>query len=442
LADPASRASRNDRLHEDKPSDARTAAQRDRDRILYTSAFRRLAGVTQVVAADEGHVFHNRLTHSLEVAQFGRRLAEKLARENPSAVETLGGIDPDVVEAACLAHDLGHPPFGHVAEKQLNELVTKTVLSGFEGNAQSFRIVTKLALLSDDVPGLNLTRATLNAVLKYPWVRGTGGIEKLKWGAYQTEDVELNWARELMGAGNKQQSLEAAIMDWADDVTYAVHDATDFYRAGLIPLDRLASYKDDSTRKYFFDEVFERHRTPDLALPFPERELEKAFEGIIVYFPIDEPYRGTRTQRGKLRSVTAGLIGRYINAVQLDASKHSVGAGLVIDPERKREVIMWKQLTWHYVILNPALTTQQFGQRKIIRDLFEIFVDAGTNGKDLTVFPFAYRDQLEEICSDGERTVRAVADLVSGLTERQAIILHRRLTGASLGSVLDRVELS
>jgi dGTPase len=132
---------RDKREHDlDKPPDTRSEAQRDRDRILYAAAFRRLADVTQVVSASEGPVFHNRLTHSLEVAQFGRRLAEKLVKDNYLAAEAVGGIDPDVVEAACLAHDIGHPPFGHVAEQELEELVTKAgVRSGFEGNAQSFR---------------------------------------------------------------------------------------------------------------------------------------------------------------------------------------------------------------------------------------------------------------------------------------------------------------
>lgn len=140
-----------DRRHNDrKKGDQRAAAQRDRDRILYTAAFQRLAGVTQVVGPLEGHVFHNRLTHTLEVAQIARRLAEKLAKENRALAEELGGLDPDVVEAAALAHDLGHPPFGHVAEKELDALArSHGAAEGFEGNAQSFRIVTRLAAHRD-----------------------------------------------------------------------------------------------------------------------------------------------------------------------------------------------------------------------------------------------------------------------------------------------------
>ena len=438
---PSVKAQRDDRLYKDKPKDYRTPGQRDRDRILYSSAFRRLAGVTQVVAADEGHVFHNRLTHSLEVAQVARRLAEKLTAEDPDGVGRV--LDPDVVEAASLAHDIGHPPFGHIAELELNELVTNQgkVLSGFEGNAQSFRIVTKLALQSCEAVGLNLTRATLDATLKYPWLRGTGGARQLKWGAYESEKLELDWARELDQPGSQQQCAEAAIMDWADDVTYAVHDATDFYRAGLIPLDRLASIRDGSERKRFCAEVFERHRTNGLKLKYKETDLERAVEEVMMFFPLDERYQGRGFQRASLRTYGSGLIDRYVRAVQTAKPKESTGTLQVsIDPEREKEVFMWKQLTWHYVILNPALATQQYGQRKIVRDLFTIFLDAA-NGKNLAILPFAYREQLDS-GMESEMKVRTVADLISSFTERQAINLHRRLTGMALGSILDRIELS
>jgi dGTP triphosphohydrolase len=173
--------------------DIRTPGQTDRDRILYTSAFRRLAGVTQVVGPLEGHIFHNRLTHTIEVAQIARRLAERLRELDPNGVARFGGVDPDVVEAAAFAHDLGHPPFGHIAEHTLDQLaIDNGAPDGFEGNAQSFRIVTRLAAHRTGYKGLNLTRATLNAVLKYPWFRGEGPLEKSdKFGAYRSEKDDL-----------------------------------------------------------------------------------------------------------------------------------------------------------------------------------------------------------------------------------------------------------
>ena len=184
---PALPGGRSDRYYDtDRAGDQRNPFQRDRDRILYTSAFRRLAWVTQVVSSWEGEPFHNRLTHTLEVAQIGRRLAEKLSREQPQEAEEIGGVDSEVVEAAALAHDLGHPPFGHAAERELDELMRGAeVPDGFEGNAQTFRVLTKLSIRSTDFPGLNLCRATLNAVLKYPWHRQTVPKRRQqKWGAY------------------------------------------------------------------------------------------------------------------------------------------------------------------------------------------------------------------------------------------------------------------
>lgn len=203
---------RNERLHDKKPrsdGDDRTPAQRDRDRILYSSSFRRLAEVTQVVSANSGYVFHNRLTHSLQVARVGRRLAEKLAKRHPTLAA--GIICPDVVEAACLAHDLGHPPFGHTAESRLNILAAHH--GGFEGNAQSFRIVTQLASRSDTYGGLDLTAATLAAILKYPWLKGDNPAKPRKWGAYESERDSFEFAIRLLPDKN-ERTIEAELMDW------------------------------------------------------------------------------------------------------------------------------------------------------------------------------------------------------------------------------------
>jgi dGTPase len=467
--DPALKAFREEREHpSDKPPDARSQAQRDRDRILYTVQLRRLADITQVVSANEGPVFHNRLTHSLEVAQFGRRLAEKLVRNHSVAAEAMGGIDPDVVESACLAHDIGHPPFGHVAERELARLVTGAgVRSGFEGNAQSFRIVTKLASHPPSLRGLNLTRATLDAILKYPWLPKTPGTPPSKWGAYDSEFLqlrfvrratilnadeaaesewagqienerelvpeELDWAKKMSVLRNSEKSLEANIMDWADDVTYAVHDAVDFYRAGLIPMDRLASRKDDSERQRFFDDVLERHSRTHVPLPHPKEQLEKAFSEIVLEFPNLGPFRGSNQQQSNLINHSAFLIKRYIDGVNLENSRSHE---LSIDPELKKEVFMLKQLTWSYVILNPKLATQQHGHRRIISDLFEVYRKFAVENKDLTVFPTGIREQVERSITDTSR-IRIVADFISGMSERQAVVIHQKLTGIFLGSVLD-----
>jgi dGTPase len=273
----------------DRGPDQRRPSQRDRDRIIYTSAFRRLAWVTQVVASGEGEPFHNRLTHTLEVAQVGRRLAEKLLAEQPEEAEGLGGVDPEAVEAAALAHDLGHPPFGHVAEEELDRLMIKAgVHDGFEGNPQSFRVVTKLAIRNPEFPGLNLTRATLDAILKYPWYRQTIPGRHRKWGAYNSEGREFEWLRGPEPR-DARKCAEAELMDFADDVAYAIHDVEDFYRTGLIPLDRLVRDKDEVDK--FLGNTFLNLERNSQSVPYTMEDCKKAFMELLVdLFPINEPY--------------------------------------------------------------------------------------------------------------------------------------------------------
>ena len=413
-------------FQQEDTDDPRTPFARDRDRVLYSSAFRRLGGVTQVVAPDEGHVFHNRLTHTLKVAQVARRLAERVSGTEAAS---LGGIDPEVVECAALIHDLGHPPFGHIAEKELDLLLTKEGESdGYEGNAQSFRIVTKLAVRDGSYPGLNLTRATLNAALKYPWHRQTGGGKKeKKFGAYRSEQWEFEFARGLEEAGEERKCIEAELMDWADDITYAVHDLEDFYRAGLVPLDRLTTSLDE--RRRWLDSVL-----PDLP------EIRATFDTLMELCVVREAFRGTGRQRAALRSFTSGLIGRYIGGIELQIPVSKNERRVKFEEGQQREIELLKLLTRRFVIDNPALATQQFGKREVIRSLFSTFMNV-TRGRSEweSILPVRAKEQLDEI-APAERDrgrARVVADLISSLSDQEAIVLHRRLSGAGAGSVLD-----
>lgn len=418
------------RLHaHDRAPDDRSAAERDRDRVLASAAFRRLAGVTQVVTPSESHIFHNRLTHTVQVAQVGRRLAQHVLRRQPDLAQTLGGVDPDVVEAAGLAHDLGHPPFGHVAEAELDRLLTGAGLrDGFEGNAQSFRIVTRLAVRREQFPGLNLTRATLNAMLKYPWTRQPVGLAARKWGAYDGEVDELTWTRAGRG---ERRTVEAELMDWADDVTNAVHDVEDLYRAGLIPLDRLTSDAREFER--LLRGIEERWRAS--GRDFGADEYRSAVD-VIRSVPLTERYAGTFRQEATLQELTSSLITRYLSGLELRLPPHP--AAVVVAAELEREIDLWKELTWHYVIASPAVATQRHGQRRVIRDLFTIFGDAAS-GREWSVFPAAYRERLQAVDGDARATLRTIGDLVASLTDRSALDLHQRLTGVSLGSVFDVV---
>lgn len=415
------------RFLQDGRTDYRSPAQIDRDRILYTPAFSRLAEITQVVSADRGYIFHNRLTHSLKVAQLARRIAEKL-QPNSAKIEALRGLDPDVAEAAALAHDLGHPPFGHIAEQELDLCARKAGLEdGFNGNAQSFRIVTKLAVGDGVSPegtalaGLNLTRATLNGILKYPWIFGANAVEKNKWGAYFTERLEFEWARATLAPAVR--SLEAEIMDWADDITYAVHDLIDFFCAGLIPLDRLADYDDRTEFNLFIHKLFSRR--PDLETK--RTSLEKSLSEVLQQFPLDRRYEGAFEQRRDLWLFNTILISRYVNAIQL--SKLGQAKGLVIiEPNAKDEILMLKEVTWQYVIESSELATQQYGQRQAVRRVFRTLIAAARRGGN-RLFPPAYQRELEHAGTDELLKKRIVTDYVASMTERELLQLHGALRG-------------
>lgn len=439
MSHPSRASLRRSRHHGEAPNpgDYRSEFRRDRDRILYSSAFKRLSDVTQVIGADNAHVFHNRLTHSLQVAQVGQSIAEDLISQNKTLARDV--IDIDVVQAACLAHDLGHPPFGHTAEEELKRLGKENGLRDtFEGNAQSFRIVTKLAFRATSNLGLNLTRATLAALLKYPWQKGAIGERAKKWGAYDSESSDFNWACELLPS-KYSRSSEAQLMDWADDVTYAVHDMEDFYRAGRIPLHLLSASKDDRERKDFYDEVFTRRKNQDgVWNKYTRADLETAFESLITISEIDRPYAATQDHRSKLRRFSARCIDLFIRAVSFGKDPVSGLSSVRIDPIYEKQVTMLKELTWHYVINAPALATQQHGQRKVIRGLFECFLSAATkNTRNLQLFPTYYREKIRDASDD--EIPRLVIDLIAGMTERQSVDIFHTLTGISLSPSFERV---
>ncbi|HEV7571907.1 MAG TPA: dNTP triphosphohydrolase [Thermoanaerobaculia bacterium] len=436
---------RSARFHAAGPeNEYRNAFQRDRDRILYSSAFRRLAGVTQVVGASEGFIFHNRLTHSLKVAQLGRRIVEKLLFEQAELAKSAVPIDPDVVEAGGLAHDLGHPPFGHVAESALKQAASGVSdFEAFEGNPQSFRIVTKLAMRSFEQDGLNLTRATLNTVLKYPWLWEAAGDRSEKWGAYHSERDVFDWARREDTITKDVKTAEAEIMDWADDIAYSVHDVEDFFKANLIPLDRLAVSDAEQTR--FFDRAKDHIKIvrDGKKRKLTEAEQKNLFkrlqEEIAPLFP-RERFEGTRSQRAVLRTFTSALIGRYIDAIQLREPSTSSPRSVEIDPEIEQEVNLLKELTWVYVIRNPALAAQQRGQKQLIKFLFTAFREAA-EAKEPDVLPLSTRDQLLKLRAEGLETdstrTRLVVDLIASMTEVQALETYQKLTGLMPGSGLD-----
>ena len=440
-------------------TDARDPFQLDRDRLLYSMPFRRLTGVTQVVSPGEGEVFHNRLTHTLKVAQIARRLAEALQQKHPKEVEAWGGLSPDVVEAAALAHDLGHPPFGHVAEEELNHLVSgelcraagkdpkKDRCEGYEGNAQSFRIITELAVRRGPDRGLDLTRATLNATLKYPWKFGGNPAKPKKYGAFECDDTAFQFARAVPVPGVPDpklvRCLEAQIMDWADDITYSVHDTEDFYRAGLIPLDRLALPAKERDR--FFESVLARADRRGSPIT-PDLQFRTIFRGLFDTLRIAERYEGNHDQQSRLYDFVSSNINKFVTQTTLAAPPGKDGEGLIRPPDVIQEVMLLKELTWTYVIENPALASHQRGQRLAIRTLFEAFNEAIVE-KHWPLFPPFYRERAEALFEQAKaageipvaQRVRLVADTIASLTDRQALLLYQQFTGVSHSSMLDPI---
>lgn len=455
-------------------NESRDDFKRDRDRILYSVPFRRLAGVTQVISPrDEQQVFHNRLTHTIKVAQVGRRIAEKIKQLSQDAE-----INPEVVEAAALAHDLGHPPFGHISEQVLDEnLRIPTWLKGhnpsdfvnpqgFEGNPQSFRIVTVLAPHKKNQSGLDLTRATLRAILKYPWIRSNTPSAKQyrKWGAYESEKGFLDFALELyppLSGQMPSQSLEAAAMDWADDIAYAVHDVEDFFRAGFIPLDRIAI--DDSEVEDFFDWVYkERWKINEKESEtngqrkkeypgFTKNEAQDAFKQIRLLLRqvfetplrkngnkrkirVQKPYEGTLDDEIKIRRLASLLTARYIEGTYKKESDFQSSfliknSQIEIHPPFKIEVAVLKQLVWRYVIYNESLREQQYMQRKVINSLFEIYANAiFSNPPNFELFPPRFHEAVNSEEGNAEK-IRIVADFISGMTDQQAMQMYRLLNG-------------
>lgn len=425
--------------------DQRQAFERDRDRILYSSAFHRLAGITQIVRAGELDIFHTRQQHTYKVAQIGRRLAQYRLRSQPDEAK-VHGLDVEAVEAACLAHDLGHPPFGHAAETELDRIVRDPTIvgcvpddadaDGYEGNAQTFRILTKLAVrYSKDNPGLDLTRAALAATLKYPWLRDLAdNKKKSKWSAYRTEEREFRWARQHCHGDHK--TAEAELMDWADDIAYSVHDLEDFHRVGIIPWSEIVS--PDSKDNIIQGALAGWKKDP--AYPADAtRRLTEALDRVtrkLILFPsvTKEVYNGAREQRRQLRNFTSQLIGNYVRAISL--TKDAGGPTVTITPEAADEVRLLKHFARHYVISLPALHAQQYGQRKIVRKLFKIFLEEGKVG-NLKLFPARLRYIWED--NHDDKPARLAADCVASLTENEAYQLYGRLTGAESGLVLDPI---
>ena len=433
---------RGDRFHDHQriENDQRTPSQRDRDRVLYSEAFRRLQGVTQVLSSGDGTVVHNRLTHSLKVGQVSRRIAERLIndhKDNLRLIDDLGGLDPDVCEAAALAHDLGHPPFGHIAEAQLQHLTEDS--GHFEGNAQSFRILNKIEPHHSTYRGLNLTRATLAAVIKYPYSRTSAReLGHKKYSYYsQSEKREYDFARILCDCKDTEKTLEAEIMDFADDITFAIHDTEDFYRAGLIPLHllgRLDAVRETDESNRLFSDIEMRWSKRNEPL---KQECKVALLDVLDLLCQRSTYKGSQEDRINLKIATSSLIFRWIQKGISLNKNYALGSSRVIfDPKINMQITMLKELIWTYVMDKPSLAHQQYGHKKIIKEIFEFFLNTLNDGDGRRSIPLQFHELIDSRNINEEPDHRIAADIICCLTDAQALTLYRRITGIDPGGIL------
>jgi dGTPase len=384
----------------------RTAFERDRARVVHSSALRRLGAKTQVVGPGdvESDFPRTRLTHSLECAQVGRELGAAL------------GCDPNLVETACLAHDLGHPPFGHNGESALDTAAAD--IGGFEGNAQSFRLLTRLEAktISDDgrSAGLNLTRASLDAATKYPWRKREGDV---KFGVYDDDVDVFAWMR--AGAPDGRRCLEAQVMDWADDVAYSVHDLEDGVEAGHIKLEELAH----ASAWVDVVETAIRLYLPDGDAP----EFERAIDELTRLPCWPSQYDGTVNSLAVLKNLTSQLIGRFCQSAEA-ATREAYGrssltryhADLVVPRNTRVECALLKAVTAQYVMNREGITAIRARQREVLLELVDSLVAVGGDALE-PAFASWWREAGDDVAR-----LRVVIDQVASLTDTSALAWHRR----------------
>lgn len=394
---------------------------RDRARVLHSAALRRLAATTQVVQPTSDDFVRNRLTHSLEVAQIGREFGAAL------------GCDADVVDTACLAHDIGHPPFGHNGEAVLDDLASG--IGGFEGNAQTLRVLTRLEAKrshEDGRPaGLNLTRASLDAATKYPWLRDAGplGPGARKFGVYADDVAVFTWVRSGADAGGvsevdrHRRCLEAQVMDWSDDVAYCVHDVEDAIASRRVAPEAL---REDDVQVAVARLAREWY-APDLT----EDTLQGALVAVLDSGVVPARHSGSREDLAALKDMTSRLIGHFVHTVER-ATRERYGPGdltryaadLVVPVEVRAQAAGLKAVAAHFVMLSEERRLVMDTERQVLSVLLERYQD------DPSLLDPVHREAwaAADARGDEDAALRAVVDQIASLSDARALAVFTRLT--------------
>jgi dGTPase len=363
------------RRHPEPPAPTRSAFQRDRDRIVHSSAFRRLVYKTQVFLNHEGDLFRTRLTHSLEVAQLGRSIARSLQ------------LNEDLVEAIALAHDLGHTPFGHAGQDALNACMRGH--GGFEHNLQSLRVVDRLEQRYPDFDGLNLSFETREGILKH-----CAAVHARRIDAQEPGGV----ARRFLDGS--QPSLEAQLANLADEIAYNAHDIDDGVRSGLISLEQLRQLP-----------LFAQHlhsslqQHPHLAEPAQGRRL------------LYESIRRMLSQQVYDVIAASAAAAQAAGVANADAARQA-GPLLCFSPAMRAQSSALKRFLFANLYRHPQVVETTARARQVVQELFAAYLAAPA------LLPAEF--------AAGAAPARAVADYIAGMTDRFALREHERLSGQRL----------
>ncbi len=429
------------------PRDHRHPTERDRDRILHSAAFRRLQGKTQVFGTGQADFYRTRLTHSIETAQIARAIANNLLVEEPRLADCL---TTELAEAVALAHDLGHPPFGHAGEGSLDacmrEVSRRFRLSGkralrFEGNAQTFHILVAAEPKSPQYPGLNLTRATLAGVIKYPYEQDIGNSKFI----FSSDSEQARWALDggtpLLNARQRRPghsprvTIACQILDWADDCAYSIHDIEDALQAQFLRAGDFLDARFCQRVAQHYEETREEEGVP--VVPRSEiRERLRSFEARIR--PPD-----TGDERAHRKQALRNVLNELITGVSVQrrsrCRRPDYAWDLIVPMESRILSVLCKSVAWEAVITDPRVAAMSTKGKEILQDLFSLLIGELVSRRSCVLFPRYYRSIIEECLERGGEleAARAVCNFLALLTDMDALRLHSLLRGSKASSIFD-----